>query len=105
MREERSLRVFENRALRRILGSKWDGVTGEWRKLHNEELPDLYSSPNIVRVIKQRRMYLAHMGEGSDAYRILVRKPKGKRPLGRPRRRLEDRCRALVNAAMNLRVP
>ena len=94
MREERRLRVFENRVLRIIFGSKRDGVTGEWRKLHNEELNDLYSSPNIVRVIKSRRMRLAghveRMGERRGVYRILVGKPEGKRPLGRSRLRWED---------------
>jgi hypothetical protein len=83
--EERRLRVFENRVLRRIFGSKMDEVTGEWRKLHNEELSDLYSSPNNVRVIKLRRIrwaeYVARMREGRGVYRILVGKPEGKRPL------------------------
>jgi hypothetical protein len=86
--------VFENRVLRRIFGPKRDGVTGEWRRLHNEELNDLYSSPTIVRVIKSRRMrwagHVARMGEGRGAYRILVGRPKGRRPLGRPRLRWED---------------
>jgi hypothetical protein len=76
--------------LRRIFGPKRDEVTGEWRKLHHEELNDLYSSPNIVRVIKSRRMgwvgHVACMGEGRGFYRVLVGKPEGKRPLGRPRR-------------------
>ena len=80
--------------LRGIFGPKRDEVTGEWRKLHNEELKGLYSSPNIVRVIKSRRMrwvgYVARMGEGRGVYRVLVGKPEGKRPLGRPRRRWED---------------
>jgi hypothetical protein len=83
--------VFENRALRRIFGPKRDEVTGEWKRLHNEELNDLYSSPNIIRVIKSRRMrwaeHVARMGEGRSAYRILVGRPEGRRPLGRPRRR------------------
>jgi len=93
LREERRLRVFENRVLRRIFGSRRDEVTGEWRKLHNEELNGLYSSPNIVRVIKSRRMKLAghveRMGDRRGIYRILVRKPEGKGPLGTPRRRWE----------------
>jgi hypothetical protein len=107
-------------------------ATGEWRRLHNEELNDLYSSPNIIPVIKSRRMrwegHVAHMGEKRGAYRILVGRPKGRRPLGRPRRRWEDnikinlqeirwgmdwielaqvrdRWRAVVNAVMNLWVP
>jgi hypothetical protein len=86
-RDEHSLRVFENRVLRRIFGSKRDEVTGEWRRLHNEELNDLYSSPNIIRVIKSRRMrwaeHVARMREGRGAYRILVGRPEGRRPLGR----------------------
>ena len=132
LREERRLRVFENRVLRRVFGPKRDEVTGEWRKLHNEELRDLYSLPNIVWVVKSRRMrwagHVAHMGEGRGVHRVLVGKPEGKRPLGRPRRRWEDtikmdlrevgrggdlmelaqdrdRWRALVNTVMNLRVP
>ena len=94
LRKERRLRVFENRALRRIFGPKRDEVTREWRKLHNEELNDLNSSPNIGRVIKSRRMrwagHVARMGQGRGVYRVLVGKPEGKRPLGRPRRRWED---------------
>jgi len=128
LREERRLRVFENRVLRRIFGPKRDEVTGDWRKLHNEELNDLYRSPNIVRVIKSRRMiwvgHVVQMGEGRGVYRVLVGKPEGKRPLRRRRwkdnikmdlqevgcrdmDRIElaqdrDRWRALVNVVMNL---
>jgi hypothetical protein len=133
LREERRLRVFENRVLRRIFGPRRDEITGEWRRLHNEELIDLYSSPDIVRVIKSRRMrwagHVARMGERRGAYRVLVGKPEGRRPLGRPRRRWEDNIktdlrevgcgcadwigltqdrdswRALVSAVMNRRVP
>ena len=83
-REERKLKAFENMVLRRIFGPRRD--EGEWRKLHNEELHDLYSSPNIVRVIKPRRMrwvgHVTRMGEERGVYRVLVGKPEGKRPLG-----------------------
>ena len=131
--KEKKLRVFENMVLRRIFGPRRDEVTGEWRRLHNEELNDLYSSPNIVRVIKSKRVrwagHVARMGDERGLYRILVGKPEGKRPLGRPRRRLvynirmdlqevgcgcmdwielaqdRDRWRTLVSAVMNLRVP
>jgi hypothetical protein len=86
--------VFENRVLRRIFGPKRDEVTGEWRKLHNEELRDLYSSPSIITIIKSRRMILAghaaRMGEKRNAYRLLVGKPEEKRPLERPRRSWVD---------------
>jgi hypothetical protein len=86
--------VFENRVLRRIFGPKREEVTGEWRRLHNEDLNDLYSLPNIIRIIKSRRMrwagHVARMGKGRGAYRILVERPEGRRPLGRPRRRWED---------------
>jgi len=132
LREERKLRVFENMVLR-IFGPRRDEVTGEWRRLHNEELNDLYALPNIVRVIKSRRMrwagHVAHMVEERGVYRVLVGKPEGKRTLGKPRpRRVDnirmdlqevgcgymdwiglaqdrDRWRRLVSAVMNLRVP
>jgi hypothetical protein len=94
LREERRLRVFENRVLRRVFGLMRDEVTGEWRKLHNEELNDLYSLPNIVRVVKSRRMiwagHVARMGEDRGMYRVLVGKPEGKRALWRPRHIWED---------------
>jgi len=127
------LRVSENRLLRRIFGPKRNEVRVEWRKLHNEELNDLYCSPNMVRVIKSRIIrcagHVARMGEKRDVYRVLVGKPEGKRPLGRPRCRWEDNIKmdlqdvecegmywielaqnrdrwwAFVNAVMNLRVP
>jgi hypothetical protein len=93
--------VFENRVLRRIFGPKRDEVTGEWRKLHNEELRDLYSSRSIIRMIKSRRMgwagHVARMGEKRNAYKVLVGKPEGKRPLGRPRRMW------IVNITVDLR--
>jgi hypothetical protein len=100
LREEHRLRVFENRMLRRIVGPKRE-EDGSWRKLHNDELHSLYSSPNIVRVIKSRRMkwagHVARMGEGRGVYRDLVGRPEGKRPLGRPKHRWED------NIKMDLR--
>jgi hypothetical protein len=90
LREEHKLRVIENRLLRKIFGPKRDEVTGECKKLHNEELRDLYSSPSIIRIIKSRRMrwagHVARMEEKRNSYRLLVGKPAGKRPLGRPRR-------------------
>jgi hypothetical protein len=86
LKEERRLRVFENRVRRRIFGSKRDEVMGEWRKLHNEELNNLYFLPNVVRVIKSRRMscegHVARMGEGRGVYRVLVGKPEGKETAG-----------------------
>jgi hypothetical protein len=92
LREEHRLRVSENRVLRRIFGPKRE-EDGSWRKLHNDELHSLYSSPNIVRVIKSRRMrgagHDARMGEGRGVYRVLIGSPEGKIPLGRPRRRWE----------------
>jgi hypothetical protein len=132
LREEHRLRVSENRVLGRIFGPKRE-EDGSWRKLHNDELHSLYSSPNIVRVITSRRMrwvgHVARMGERRGVYRVLVGGPEGKRPLGRPRRKCEDNIkmdlreigidgvnwirlaqdrvqwRSLVNTAMNLRVP
>ena len=86
--------MFEKRVLRRIFGPKRDEITGEWRKLHKEELNDLYSSPNTVWVRKSRRMrwagHVAHMLERRGVHRVLVGKPEGKRPLGRPRHRWEN---------------
>ena len=86
--------MFENRVLRREFEHKRDEVTGEWRKVHYEELSDLYSLPNIVWVVKSRRMkwagHVARMGEGRGVHRVLVGKPEGKRALGRPRRKWED---------------
>jgi hypothetical protein len=133
LREEHRLRVFENRVLRRTFGPKRDEVTEGWRKVHNEELHNLYSSPSIIRMIKSRKMrwvgHVAQMGENMNAYRILVGKPEGRRTLGKPRRRWEDnikmdlreigwddmdwidlaedreQLRALVNTVVNLRVP
>jgi hypothetical protein len=97
LREERKLRVFENKVLRRIFGPRRYEVTGDWRRLHNEELNDLYPSSNIVRVIKSRRMrwagYVPRMGEERGVYRVLMGKPEGKRPLGRPKRRWVDSIR------------
>jgi hypothetical protein len=97
LREKHRLRMFENRVLRRIFGPKMDEVTGEWRKLHNEELHNLYSFPDIIRQVKSRRMrwtgHVARMGEERKVYKVLVGKPEGKRPLGRPRRRWEDGVR------------
>ena len=87
----------QNMVMRRIFGPRRDAVTGEWRRLHNEELNDLYSSPNIVRVIKSRRMrwagHVARMSKEMGVFRVLVGKPEGRRPLGRPRRRRVDNNR------------
>jgi hypothetical protein len=100
LREEHRPRVFENRVLRGIFGPKRE-EDGSWRKLHNDELHDLYSSPNIIRVIKSRRMrwagHVARMRERRSVYRVLVGRPEGKRSLGRPRRRWE------YNIKMDLR--
>jgi len=100
LREERRLRVFENRLLKRIFGSERDEVKGEWRKLHNEELNDLYCSPIIFRVISSRRMrsagHVARKGERRGLYRVLVGKPEGKRPLGRPKYRWEDNIKMVL---------
>jgi hypothetical protein len=97
LREEHRLRVFENMVLSTIFGPKKDEVTGEWGKFHNEELRDLYSSPSIIRIFKSRRMRwagnVAQMGEKRNAYSLLVGKPEGKRPLGRPRHRWADNIR------------
>jgi len=96
LREERKLRVFENMGLKRIFGPRRDKVTGEWRRLNNEELNDLYSSPNIVRAIKSRIRWVGHvarMGAERGVCRFFVGKPEGKRPLGRPTRRWVDTIR------------
>jgi hypothetical protein len=97
LREQHRLRVFANRVLRGIFGPKRDEVTGEWRKLHNEELHNLYSSPDIIRQVKPMRMmwagHVARMREERKVYKVLVGKPEGKRPLGRPRRMWEDGIR------------
>ncbi|KAJ4447775.1 hypothetical protein ANN_09783, partial [Periplaneta americana] len=94
LRDEQRLRVFENKVLRKIFGAKRDEVTGEWRKLHNAELHAMYSSPDIIRNIKSRRLrwavHVARMGESRNVYTVLVGRPEGKRPLGSPRRRWED---------------
>ena len=133
MREEHRLRVFENKVLRKIFGAEKDEIAGEWRKFHNAELHACYSSPNIIRSLKSRRLrwagHVARMEQSRNAYRVLVGKHEGKRPLGRPRHRWEDNIkmdlrevgfdpgewinlaedrnqwRAYVRAVMNLRVP
>jgi hypothetical protein len=133
LRDERRLKVFENRVLRRAFGPRRDEVTGEWRKLHNEELNDLYSLPNIVRVVKSRRMrwagHVARMREGRGVHSVLVGESEERKPLGRPKRRWEDnikrdheemggdygdwmeraqdrdRWRILLTTVMNFRVP
>jgi hypothetical protein len=133
LRENRTTRMFENRSLRRVFGPRRDEVTGEWRKLHNEELNNLYSVPNIVRVVNSRRIkwagHVARMEVERLVHRVLLGNPEGKRPLGRPRRRWEDNSkmdvqeagggrgdwielaedrdgwRALVSTVKNLRVP
>ena len=132
LREEHRLRVFENTVLRGIFGLKRDEAMGGWRKLHNEDLNDLYSSASIVQVIKSRMRWpghLARMGESRGLYRVLVGKSEGKKPLGRPRHKWEDNIKmdlqevgcdgmdwidlawdrerwwALVSTVMNLRVP
>jgi hypothetical protein len=101
LREEQKLRVFENRVLRRIFGLKRNGVMRGWRKLHNVDLHDFYSSSSIIRIIKSRRMrwagHVAGMGENRNVYKLLVGKPEGKRSLGRPRHRWID------NIKMDLR--
>jgi hypothetical protein len=100
LREECKLRLFENRVLRGLFRPRRDKVTGEWRKPHIEELNDLYASPNIIRVIKLRRIRwagrVARIGARRVAYRVLVGKPEGERPLGRPRHRWD------VNIKMDL---
>ena len=100
LREERRLRVFESRVLWRICEPRRDEVIGEWRKIHNEELNDLYFSPSIFRVIKSRRMkwveHVARMGESRGVYRVLVETLEGKRPLERPRRRWVDNITMLL---------
>jgi hypothetical protein len=133
LREAYRLRVFENRVLWRIFGPKGEEVAGGWRRLHNEELCNFYASPYIIWMIKSRRMRwegnVTRMSEMRNAFNIVVGKPEGKRPLGRPRRRREDNIRmdvkeigwgdmdwrhldqdrdqwsVLVNTIMNLRVP
>ena len=133
LREKHTLRVFENKVLRKIFGAKKDEITGEWRKLHNAMLHALYSSPNIIRNLKSRRLRwvgpVARMDQSRNTCTVLVGKPEGKRPLGRPRRRWEDNIKmdlrevgcdpgewinlaedgdqwqAYVRVVMNLRVP
>jgi hypothetical protein len=108
LREERRLRVFENRVLKKIFEPKRDEVTGEWRKLHNVELRELYSSPSIIRIIKSRRMrwsgHVARMGAKRNAYRLLVGNPEGKSPLGRPRHGWVDKFRMIWTGLVWLRI-
>jgi hypothetical protein len=107
LRQEHRLRVFENRVMRRIFGSKRDEVTGGWRKLYNEKFHYLYSSPSVIRIIKSRRMrwaaHVARMREKRNACRLLVGKARGKEPLGRPRRRWVDNIRIKVGFFMIIR--
>jgi hypothetical protein len=102
VRGEHKLRMFENRMLRRIFGTKKDGVTGGWGNLHNEELHNLYSSPSVIRIINSRRMrwagHVARMGAKRNLYRLLEGKPEGKRPLGRPRSRWIDNIKIDISA-------
>jgi hypothetical protein len=95
LRKEHKLRVFKNRVLRKIFGPKRDEATGEWRRLHNDELNDLYSSPNIIRVIKSRRMgwagKVARIGEKRGVYRVLVGEHQGKRAADRSKRRWKNK--------------
>jgi hypothetical protein len=97
LREEHRLRVFENGVLRRIFGPKREEVAGGCRRLHNEELHNLYATPNIIRVIKSGRVrwvkHIARLGEKGNVYKILVGRPGGKTPLGIPKRRWEDNIR------------
>jgi hypothetical protein len=108
VREERRIKVFENRVLKRIFGPKRGEVTGKWGQLYNKDLTDLYSSPNIIWVIKSRRIrwagHVARMGERQGAYRILVGKREGKRPLGRPRHSWDDNIKFICEIYRTLDV-